>query len=304
MKAASRKSRNLLRLIVGGFILILVVTVTLSISRPDHSEAPKAPSKEQAIAQLQATHNKLTQNLAEAEKNDTKALLNDIYDLDLKLISLAPKNLILKHQLITTLNKIGDYHLSEEESSHALKNYKNALKLNEAITTTDPKNFLFQDQQTDIHSKIGELYYQQKNNTESLHHHQLALKKRQELMEKNPHRLKYQHNLASSYNKIGLLQCVLPASSRSQALQTFQKAENIITKLLKTSPENSALKRDLALTHYYKSETYLLHDISSAINDLKKALKLLSELQRNGKLHPEDLHYISEIRVKISAFNQ
>ena len=304
MKAAIRKSSNLQRIIIYGFMLVLLVAVALWLSRPDQSEIPTAHPKKQAIAQLQATHNKLTKSLTEADKNDTKALLNDIYDLDVKLLSLAPKNLKLKQQLVTTLNKIGDHHLSEDEHSHALKRYQHALKLSEAMISTDPSNLLFQVQQTDIHSRIGDVHYQQENNTESLHHHQLALEKRQELLAKNPNHSKYQHSVATSYNKIGLLQCVLPASSRSQALQTFHKAESIITKLLKTSPENSTLKRDLALTYYHKSETYLLHDISSAISDLKKALKLLSELQQRDDLHPKDLHYIPEIREKINAFSQ
>jgi tetratricopeptide (TPR) repeat protein len=155
------------------------------------------------------------------------------------------RNTFWQGDLSRTLDKIGDVQLALDDLPGALKSYSDRVTVAERMTKSDPGNTRWQSDLAMSFIKIGDALITQGNIPGALESYGKSFPAMDELAKSDPAAAERLHGMAMIFFKKA---AVLKQQNRgAMALQVSRQGRDVMARLVKRSPENTAWKRDLDL---------------------------------------------------------
>jgi tetratricopeptide (TPR) repeat protein len=214
-------------------------------------------------------------SFTDAEKNYRNAI--DVIELIFNYES--DKSKILNKKAII-IGKIGDINLLKENYDFAKLMYKNSLEIARNFATDQDEDFVWQGVIGINLERLAIVSQKKGDKAGALKFHNEGLIIRRKFAASDPSNVLLKRNICISLSKIGDI--LFEKNNIAEARAAFTECVDIRRKITSIDPNNFEWQSDLAVSLVSRSQVARLR--SEQIIDLQEAVRILQEININGKL--------------------
>ena len=177
--------------------------------------------------------------------DDASRIQNALYAVLMTQAAADPANLDAQHNLMVSLERLGDLHAARGEADAALKRHQECYRIRSRLTSADPSNAAWQWDLSVSLSKLGDLHAARGEADAALERYQEAHAILESLVATNPSNTDWQRGLSISFERLGDLH-----AARDEANAAFQRNREgygIRARLVATDPHNATWQRELSV---------------------------------------------------------
>ena len=258
-----------------------------------------SPSNDVWVKRLSMSYDRIGQSyFARGQLTDALTAHKEQLKLDQQLLAKQPEDPERRRDVATSQERIGTVLQFQGNLTDALAAQDAALSISERLAEENRHDPRLQADLAVSHEKKGELLALLDKTEEALASQQNALVIRFQLAQLLPDDTLRQRQLAVSYNKVGQLLVKKSGSFGRQdkpldqqrqlldAVQVYQSAQEIETKLTKSDSANAEWQSDLAATSLWLGDALLGQgEPDEALAEFQKSLKITEKLlvDRQGR---------------------
>jgi tetratricopeptide (TPR) repeat protein len=176
----------------------------------------------------------------------------------------------------------GRAHLALGFTERAVERYEELLRVCEKRAQAEPDRADYQRDLSVSHERMGDLYRALGQGDKAREAYLNALHIRERLAQAEPDRADYQRDLSVSFNKVGDLYSALGQGDKAR--EAYLNALHIRERLAQAEPDRADYQVDLAVSLVRVA----LAGDEQARRLLERALSILNDLKRQGRLSPAD----------------
>jgi eukaryotic-like serine/threonine-protein kinase len=210
-----------------------------------------------------------------------------------------PDNAEWQRDLSISLERLGTVLAGRDEQA-ALHTYRDSLAIRERLVNRDSSNAQWQNDLSWAYIDVGDLLSAQKDLAGALENYHQALAIQEKLISQAPKSVGFQSDLATTRQKLGdTLKAELDFVG---ALQNYRECVTICEKLVRQDPSNGEWAAELAVACYSLAMTMpRTTDAPNAEtrNLLQRGRDLLEDLQRRGRLGPQEQGHLEDIQTAL-----
>jgi tetratricopeptide (TPR) repeat protein len=212
----------------------LMITDRLTKSDPDNRDWQRL---------LAICYNKLGDlQVASGNIQDAFKSYQNGFDTINRIVKGDPSNARWQRDLWVSFMKLGDMQAKQSNLAGGMDNYRHAVAMADSLAKSDPNNTFLQHDQWSSCLAVGDMQLAQNIALDALTTYQDCLIKLQTLVKSDPSNAVWQRDLSLNYGRIadGYLQ----TNDKVRALRALQAGQDIVTKLLRISPNSQLLMGD------------------------------------------------------------
>jgi tetratricopeptide (TPR) repeat protein len=173
--------------------------------------------------------------------------------------------------------KLGSVYQNRGESSAALEEYRQALKLREALLSGQPDNVELQQAVLDVRRELGELQRQLGDETGAIESYKNALPVSAALVRQDPTNTDWQYQRGNLLSDLGFT--LIDSGAFKDGLNHLNDATRVHQDLVLRDPKSSKYKTALSRSHTRAGDAHLdLGEIDEGIAQYRAALEIRKEL--------------------------
>jgi tetratricopeptide (TPR) repeat protein len=243
--------------------------------------------------ELSLSYNRIGEALSRAgRRNEALTVLLPSLAIRKELAADEPHNNERQRSLALSFELVGNEQFTLARHSEALDSYRESFAIREKIARAEPDN---RDAQRDLaisYDRIGRTHGDDSN--EALEAYRKGLAIRQTLVQADPRSSLWQRDLASSHDSVGTI--LLKKGEREAALRAFLDALKIREMLMERDPGNPQWQIILVISLFKLADAN-----DDPVGRFKRALAMVRELERSGKLGESQKNWRVEIEQRLAA---
>ncbi len=211
-----------------------------------------------------------------------------------KLFQAEPNRADYARDLSVSYERMGDLLRSLGDGEAARQYYEKALDIRAKLAAQEPNRADYARGLSVSYNKMGDLLRRLGEGEAARQYYEKCHEILSKLAAAEPNRADYARDLSVSYNKMGDL--LRSLGEGEAARQYYEKSLDIRAKLAAQEPNLLERQLDLVVSFYKLS---FISQPKVKLDYLKRALNILFELQRAGKLPPENAGWIAAVQQEL-----
>ncbi|MFC5771061.1 tetratricopeptide repeat protein [Thauera sinica] len=225
--------------------------------------------------------------VAQGDKGDALASYRMALAISEALARRDPANLGWQHALAISHQKIGDVLVAQGDSGGALASYQMALVIAEAQARGEPANMEWHRALAASHQRIGDVQVMRCDRAGALAAFRKSLEIAEALTGVDPANMQWKRDTAVLHQRTG--DVLMAQGDGAQALAAFQKSLEIHEAIATRDPANTQWQVDVAVA-CGKLSNHKALPVAERRELLLRGREILQELNREGRLHPNQDH--------------